>query len=177
MGHFGVDVPHLLRQLAAVHVQTAHHKGGAGQAADDLAARDIEILFPLVCHKADQLIHHRLTVGIPQLCAVIQRYQRHSGLAPLLCPTVQLGGDHSFKVAAVVHTGKKIVVQVLAAQFPLAGAHALFRQQVARQRGGHGDPPQLAVCPHRAVQHAAYPAVAQGIAHLQTLVLPAGVLW
>ena len=63
----------------------------------------------------DQLIHHRLTVGVPQLCAVIQRYQRHSGLAPLLCPAIQLGGDHGLKVAAVVHAGKKIVVQVLAA--------------------------------------------------------------
>lgn len=69
------------------------------------------------------------------------------------------------------------MVQVLAAQLPLAGAHALLRQQVARQWSGHGDPPQLAVCPHRAVQHAAYPAVAQGIAHLQAFVLPAGVLW
>ena len=48
VGHFGVDIPHLLRQLAAVQVQTAHHKGGAGQAADDLTARDIEIFFPLV---------------------------------------------------------------------------------------------------------------------------------
>ena len=177
MGHFGVDVPHLLCQLPAVQVQTTHHKGGAGQAADDLTARDVEILFPLVCHKADQLIHHRLTVGVPQLCAVIQRYQRHSGLASLLCPAVQFGGDHGLKVAAVVHAGKKIVVQVLAAQLPLAGAHAFFRQQVACQRGGHGDPPQLAVCPHRAVQHAAYPAVAQAITHLQTFVLPAGVLW
>ena len=177
MGHFGVNVPHLLGQLAAVHVQTAHHKGGAGQAADDLAAWDVEIFFPLVCHKADQLIHHRLTVGVPQLCAVIQRHQRHSGPAPLLCPAIQLGGDHSFKVAAVVHAGKKIVVQVLAAQLPFAGAHALLRQQVACQRGRHGDPPQLAVCPHRAVQHAIYPAVAQAITHLQAFVLPAGVLW
>ena len=110
MGHFGVDVPHLLGQLATVQVQTAHHKGGAGQAADDLTARDVEIFFPLVCHKADQLIHHRLTVGVPQLCAVIQRYQRHSGFAPLLCPAVQLGGDHGLQIAAVVHAGKKIVV-------------------------------------------------------------------
>ncbi len=45
MGHFGVDVPHLLGQLAAVQVQTAHHKGGAGQAADDLTARMSKYFF------------------------------------------------------------------------------------------------------------------------------------
>ncbi len=49
MGHSCVDIQHLLGQLLAVDVQTAHHKGGAGQAADDLTARGIELLFPLVC--------------------------------------------------------------------------------------------------------------------------------
>ena len=54
------------------------------------------------------------------------------------------------------------MVQVLAAQLPFAGAHALFRQQVARQRGRHGDPPQLAVCPHRAVQRRSLPGRCTG---------------
>ena len=124
-----------------------------------------------------QLVHHRLAVGIPQLLAVIDGHKRHSCLAALGGTLLQLFGKHGLQIAAVVHAGKKIVVQVLAAQLPLAGAHALFRQQVACQRSRHGDLPQLTVCPHRAVQHAAYPAVAQGIAHLQALVLPAGVLW
>ena len=120
-----------------------------------------------------QLVHHRLAVGIPQLLAVVDAHQCHGRLAALRCTLFQLLGKHRFQIAAVVHAGKEIVAHILAAQFPLPGCHALFRQHIACQRCAHFQLPAFAVRFHSAVQHTVHTAIAQLVVHPQAIVLPA----
>jgi len=93
--------------------------------------------------------------------------------AALRCTLFQLLGKHRFQIAAVVHAGKEIVAHILAAQLPLPGRHALFRQHIACQRCAHFQLPAFAVRFHSAVQHTVHTAIAQLVVHPQAIVLPA----
>ena len=132
------------------------------------------MLFPLVAHKAMELVHHRLAVSIAELRALVQSHQGHSGAAALPGPLFQLCAEHPLQILAVVHTGQKIVAHIVAAQLPFPGRHALFGQDIACQRCRHLQLPALAVRFHDAAQHTVHPSAAQLIVHLQAFVLPAG---
>ena len=103
---------------------------------------------------------------VEELIAQLQTYADEWKDVPMLAKT------HG-QPASPTRLGKEIVAHILAAQFPLPGCHALFRQHIACQRCAHFQLPAFAVRFHSAVQHTVHTAIAQLVVHPQAIVLPA----
>ena len=131
------------------------------------------MLLPLVCHKADQLIHDGIALLGLHLLDAVQLHQRQRGAAVGVGPVIQAGAELRLKIAAVEHARQKVVVHVVAAHLPLARGHPVLRQVVARQRRGHLQFPYLAVRNDLAAQYAVYLPIAQLVVHHQAVILPA----
>ena len=130
------------------------------------------MLFPLVGHKTDQLIHHGIALPGAHPVLIVQRHQRQRSTAVSIRPLIQPGAELRFKIAAVEHAGQEIVIHIVPAELPLPRGHPILRQVAARQRSRHLQLPELAVRLDQAAQHAVHLPIAQDIIHLQAIVLP-----
>ena len=133
------------------------------------------MLFPLVCHKADQLAHDGVALPRGKLLCAVDGHQRQRRAAVAVGPLIEFRAEFRLVVAAVEHPRHKVVVHVVAAHLPLPRGHPVFGQVIACQRGRHLQLPHLAVCHDTAAQHTVHLTAAQLVVHHQAVVLPAAV--
>ena len=121
----------LLGQLCAVLIRTADGEQRVRQAADHPLCRAVVVLFPLVGHKTDQLVHHGIALPGAHPVLIVQRHQRQRSTAVGIRPLIQPGAELRFKIAAVEHTGQEIVIHIVPAELPLPRGHPILRHEIA----------------------------------------------
>lgn len=143
--------------------------------ADAAVIALVEVLFPLVCHKADQLPHDGVALPRGKLLCAVDGHQRQRRTAVAVGPFIEFRAEFRLVVAAVEHPRHKVVVHVVAAHLPFPRGHPVFGQVIACQRGRHLQLPHLAVGHDTAAQHTVHLTAAQLVVHHQAVVLPAAV--